>query len=154
MARLEMRKFAQHIHAVCTYVATPDFGETLAEVMEPSYWAHVAPLIKASMSRPNAHVDIEIRPVGNPYYARLVVLRAEQNFVETKLVQFTDLTGEQAIPKQRPMVKDVVIGKYKAERNGAWVRVIRLEDKVVMKTGLRTIEEAQEWASENLNVSV
>jgi hypothetical protein len=144
--RLNQTKFHRPGHASLTYVATPNYGETLAQVLDDAYWAHVAAELKAGYK-------IEVMPEGLPYYAELIVVHAEPARAVVKLLHYVDLVNEAKAPVTADIVMEVALGaKYKAERKGAWFRVLRVADQEVMKTGFRTIADAEAWAKENLKV--
>jgi hypothetical protein len=144
--RLNQTKFHRPGHASLTYVATPTYGETLAQVMDEAYWAHVAAELKAGYK-------IEVMPEGLPYYAELLVVHAEPTRAVVKLLNYVDLVNEAKAPVTAEILQEVAIGaKYKAERRGKWFRVLRVADQEVMKTGFVTMAEALTWARENLKV--
>lgn len=140
-------KFKPSHYVQKNYIATPDYGVTLEQVMDESFWGHVASQLKGGFT-------IEVMPEGLPYYARLIVIHSdEKTRAMVKLLQYVDLVNEAPKPQTAEIVTEVSLGeKFKAERNGRWFRVIRLSDKEVMKTGLPTMAEAEQWAAENLKV--
>ncbi len=129
------------------HVAKPEFGITLAEVMDDAYWGNVA-----SKLRVGDH--IEIQPEGLTYHAELIVVDAGPVHAAVKLLSFVDLVNEAPKPSQAPITAYVDLGKYTAERNGGWFRVVRDSDKEVMRSGFRTLKAAQDWAIENLQATI
>jgi hypothetical protein len=138
-------KFKASHYVQKNFIATPDYGVTLAQVMEESYWGHVARELKSGYT-------IEVMPEGLPYYAKLIVIHSdEKTRAVVKLLQYVDLVNEAPAPVAAEIVKEVALGsKFKAERNGRWFRVIRVSDQTVMKSGCSTMAEAEAWALENL----
>lgn len=145
--KINSAKF-RHAHYVQkNFIAEPDYGVTLDQVMDESYWGHVARELKPGYT-------IEVMPEGLTYYARLIVIFSdEKTRAKVKLLQFNDLVNEAPAPEAAEIVKEVAVGsKFKAERNGRWFRVVRLSDQSVMKSGFTTMAEAEAWATENLKV--
>lgn len=140
-------KFKASHYVQKNFIASPDYGVTLEQVMDESYWGHVARELKAGYT-------IEVMPEGLPYYAKLIVIHSdEKTRAVVKLLQYSDLVNEAPAPKAAEIVKEVTLGsKFKAERNGRWFRVIRVSDQSVMKSGCVTMAEAEAWAAENLQV--
>lgn len=144
--RLNQTRFHRPNHVSLTYIAQPEYGVTLAEVMDEAYWAHVAHELKAGFF-------IDVTPEGLPYYARLIVIHADPKRAVVKLLQFVDLVNEAPKPETAEILQDKPLGtKYRAERNGKWFRVVRLDDREVMKTGFVTMAEAEAWADKNLSI--
>lgn len=144
--KISQNKFHRPGYRSIAFVAEPDFGVTLDRVMEEDYWGHVARELKAGYT-------IEVLPEGLTYYARLIVIDADPTRARVKLLDFVDLTGQQEMPEIKEIVREVPVGdRYKAERNGRWWRLLRRSDKEVMKTGFATMEDAMEWAEDNLKV--
>lgn len=144
--KLNQSKFHRPHFASLPYVATPDYGITLDQVLDESFWGNVAAELKAGYT-------IEVMPEGLPYYARLIVIHAEPARAIVKLLQFNDLVNEAAKPVTAEIVKTIDMGKYRAERNGRWFRVVRMSDNEVMKGGFTTMAMAQTWADENLKTA-
>lgn len=144
--KINQSKFTNAVYAQKTYIATPGYGVTLEQLMDESYWGNVARELKAGYM-------IEVLPEGLTYYARLLVVHADPTRAIVKLLQFNDFMADSQAPKQNEIPNETAIGsKFKAERNGAWFRILRLSDKEVMKTGFRTMTDAEEWAEANLKV--
>jgi hypothetical protein len=140
-------KFKASHYVQKNFIATPDYGVTLEQVMDEAYWGHVARELKAGYT-------IEVMPEGLPYYAKLIVIHSdEKTRAMVKLLQFNDLVNEAPRPELAEIVKEVGVGtKFKAERNGRWFRVVRLSDGEVMKNNCVTMAEAEAWAAENLQI--
>lgn len=126
------------------WVARPDYGVLLADVLKSEYWANVSSSLK-----PGA--KIEVQPEGLTYYAELIVLDAGPNWANVKVTQFVDLVEEQAPREQAPIRMGSTVGAYQVRRSGAWFQVVR-GDKEVIKTGFRSISDAEKWATDNLGV--
>lgn len=143
MKKLIQSKFKRAEYVYTNHVATPDYGIALKDVLEPAYWGNVASTIKVGDT-------IEVMPEGLTYYARLIVIDAGPVYAKVKLLQFVDLIAEDARPEQTEIRTEAQYGKFIAQRAGAWFRVIREEDKEVMKTGFRTMAQAEQWIADNL----
>ena len=146
MSKINQSKFKPAQYVSINYVATPDYGVTLAEVLDESYWGHVARELKAGYT-------IEVMPEGLPYYAKLIVVHAEPTRAIVKLLSFVDLVNEMPKPETAPIVKVVELGGFKAERNGRWFRVVRESDGEVMKGAFTSMAAAEEWAAANLKLT-
>lgn len=141
-------KFKPSHYVQKNFIATPDYGVTLEQVLDEAYWGHVARELKAGYT-------VEVMPEGLPYYAKLIVIHSdEKTRAVVKLLQYNDLVNEAPKPAAAEIVKEVPIGaKFKAERNGRWFRVIRIDDKTVMKGAFITMADAEKWAADNLNIA-
>lgn len=146
--KMNQSKFHRPNHVSLTYVATPDYGTTLDQVMDEAYWGNVARELKAGYK-------IDVQPEGLPYFARLIVIHADPTRAVVKLLQYVDLVNEAPKPEAAEIVQSVDIGsKYAAERNGRWFRVVRKSDNELMKSGFATMADANAWAAENLKAEV
>jgi hypothetical protein len=134
-------------HGYRSHIARPDFGLTLAQVMDDAYWGNVASKLRVGDY-------IRVQPEGMTYHAELLVVDAGPVHAKVKLLGFHDLVNESAKPEQAAITAAVDLGKYKAERNGGWFRVVRHGDNEVMKGGFRTLKAAQDWALDNLQVEL
>jgi hypothetical protein len=146
--KLNQSKFRLSEHVSLNYVAQPEYGVTLAQVLDDAYWGHVAALLKAGYT-------IECMPEGLTWYAKLIVVDAGPVHAKVKVLQFTDLLADTPKVEQSPILAQQSLGpKFRAERAGAWFRVARVSDGEVMKTGFRSLAAAAAWASENLQVEL
>jgi len=144
--KINQTRFHRPGQVSLNYVATPDYGVTLDQVLDEAFWGNVSFELKAGYT-------IEVMPEGLPYYAKLIVIHAEPTRAVVKLLSFVDLVNEAQKPVTAEIVKTIDLGqKFTAERNGKWFRVIRKSDSQVMKTGFVTMAEAERWASENLSI--
>lgn len=145
--KINQSEFRLAEHVSLNYVARPNYGVTLEQVMEEAYWGHVATLLKAGYT-------IECMPEGLTWYAKLIVVDATPVSAKVKLLQFVDLADPVQLPQQSPMLERLELGAFEITREGAWWRVVRTSDKEVMRKGFRSIKAAQDWALENLKVEV
>lgn len=116
------------------FVATPEAGTKLEEMLSPGYWAHVAPRL-TPWSR------IEVRAEDGAFYAEMLVLSCERNWAKMFVLNKYDL-----IPADLMMMPSAS-DEFKIEFAGPhhkW-RVVRLSDKEVLRTGYQTKEEANTW---------
>ena len=64
------------------YIATPEAGTTLEEVLDPAYWG----LVASDVSRAQGMPHIEIIPDDLAYHADLLVVGASATLVKTKVI--------------------------------------------------------------------
>lgn len=119
--------------------AVPESGTTLADMVKPEYWAHVAKFLK-----PGAR--IEIQPEDNSWFAELYVRTVkEQSAVVQVLraVTFDEAPPAQATDKTGPAYFAKFCGPA-----AKW-RVYRTVDNAVMAEKLDTREQADQWITDN-----
>lgn len=114
------------------WIADAEVGTSLEEVMEPSYWTHVAPLMV-----PYDH--IEVRAEDGTWIAYLVVLYAERNYAKVVLDRVLKVEQNAEVPEASL--------KHKVKYNGPHHKfcVIRLSDDEILHKGCKTREEADAW---------
>lgn len=119
-----------------SYAATPEFGTTLDDVIDPKYWVHVAKQIEIG-SR------IEVKPDGADWLAELYVLKVDVHGVHLALLNKYELTTANKAPA---VAND---DEYEINFGGAakW-RVIRKSDREVMVKGLASKGECETWLAE------
>lgn len=128
------RFFMRQVHAHTVHVARPRYDDSLQDVLRPEYWRHHCGMLR---------VDdfIEVVPEGSEWYARLIVVQADQYTAKVKLLQHTNLLDQE-------MQKESAAG-FKADRNGRWWRVIRSADQAVVANGMKDEAEALAWITAN-----
>lgn len=145
MAQAKLSRFQGAEYARMNYVYTVEAGTPYDELFEPSFWAHVA---SEKQIRP---FDIfEIRPDEGTYFAELLVVEAERNFVRVLEIRYVDLTKAK---KSAPINADNGFVVQWAGPHDKF-RVVRPakkpgESNAVMKAGFADKDSAQAWLAEN-----
>lgn len=121
--------------------AIPPAGTKIEEMLDPSYWAHVA-------KRFNPHDMIEVIPEDGSFYARLIVLSVAHLSMKVQALECVVLVAN---PK---VAKADAIAQFEVNwggPNAKW-RVLRKSDgAAVTNDSFQTQEEAQEWINNNFN---
>lgn len=109
---------------------------TIEEVMDPSYWAHVA-----AQMEPLDH--IEVRADDGSWVAELIVRMCEKNYAHVVLKQLTKLDAPTEAPQSST--------KHKVEWKGPALRwsVIRLADSQIIHSGDKSRDFAYAWMQEH-----
>lgn len=113
------------------WVATAEMGTTLEQIIEPSYWAHMASKLK-----PYDH--IEVRVDDGIWLAQLLVKEAGRNWAAVLMLQSYKL--------ETADVAQTRSSKYKIDWKGPHLKfcVIRLEDGERLQEQM-TKRDAQVW---------
>ena len=114
------------------WVVDAEFGTTLEQVLEPSYWSHMA-----SQMVPGDH--IEVRAEDFSWVAYLIVHYSERTYAKVVLDRIVRIESSSEAP--------AVSLKHKTEWKGPhhkWV-VIRISDSQMLHSGCKTRIEADEW---------
>lgn len=111
-------------------VSVPD-GETIDDVLQPSYWAHVAAQMQ-TLDR------VEARAETGEWTADLIVKAVGRNWAVMYLVKKHDLTATQEAPKEVSGYEVVFRGPRK------WC-VVRLADKALIQEDQPTRVAATNW---------
>lgn len=114
------------------YVVNAPVGVTLEQVMDPSYWAHVAKEMV-----PFDHV--QVRAEDGSWVAYLVVVSAERNYAIMHLDRVLKLDQTPDVP--------VESAKHKVEWKGPHHKfcVIRIADSAMLQSQFKTKGEANDW---------
>jgi len=126
--------FWREVHAHSVHMARPRYDDTLHDVLKPEYWRHHCGLLRADDF-------IEVLPEGSEWYARLLVVQADQFGAKVKVLQHTVLIDQ--------VVRKESASGFSVDRTGRWWRVIRKQDQQVVKSGLESEVEAQTWIAAN-----
>lgn len=127
-------KLATHVRNVWSIV--PEDGTAYEEILEPSYWTHIAERL-----RPNDR--IEVFAEDGSYFAELIVrssTRLSAKVQELRKVQLGEVEGAS------PMSGFDVMWRGPHHKHA----VIRLKDKVPLQTGFDTREAAVAWLAVNI----
>lgn len=130
-ARLQLAEFQRQ-----DWVANAEFGTTVNDIMEPSYWSHVASLMK-----PYDH--IEVRAEDGTWIAYLVVMSCDRTWARVALDREMKLTTKDVSLSQA--VKHEIAWKGPQHKHA----VIRLSDSQMIKAGFDNKEEARTWMVEH-----
>lgn len=122
-------------YAYLQYVATPEAGVTLEQVLEPSYWADVANRIKP-LSR------IEVIPDDMSYFAYLVVIDVARNAAKVAVIHHTELSEVES----EPAPEQFTVKFHGPHKKFA---VLRKEDSSLVKDGFATKELAIRYARQH-----
>lgn len=113
------------------WMAEPADGVTVADMLKPIYWTHVA-------SKLTKGARIEAVSHDGTWFAEFYVKSA--NKVEAYVTLMREVQLSKAISKLK------VEPKYKIDHiGGGSYRVIRTEDKAVIEEGLKGKDTAQKW---------
>lgn len=118
------------------YQATPEPGTTLEELLKPGYWSHVAAKLRKGDR-------IEVVTEDGTYFAEFFVKHAN------KIEAHVALLRENQIAKPQSKADDLDLDKMFPEHSiryagGKW-RILRKDDKAVLKGELKSKEEAILW---------
>lgn len=132
---LQPNRFAHSETVRLEYVATVPAGVPFSRVLDPDYWAHVAPLLRP-------WYRIEVRAEDGAYFGELVVRKAAKESAHCWVIRYVDLES-QVVKARSPIASD-----FKTEFGGAhkW-RIVRLADGEVMHKGEASQSEAEVWLS-------
>lgn len=139
-----------------TWTASPQHGTPFEKLLDPNYWAHVAPKLKP-------WDRIEVQPDGFAYFAELIVVDSDRLWARVKVVRFVDFStkpietsqtaldlgdaGDQvSLSREDPDEDDNVDTDYLVEFKGSnkW-SVIRKSDGAVLKSGYPNKGSANKW---------
>lgn len=129
-------RLAEHVRMVHS-VVVPDCV-TKREVLEPSYWAHVAARL-----RPGSR--IEVAAEDGSWLMELYVVASCKVWAKVHVLHDYDLTSTALSPS--PPSDDFYV---KWGGANAKFRVHRLRDKTVVKDGFETAEAATLWKTEHM----
>lgn len=129
--RVRPAEFVRNVHR-----ATPEASTQFKDVLESSYWAHVAKGFAL-------HDKIEVIPEGSAWYAQLLVVGCSKLHAKVQTLYFVKLTQESKEKKDE--------SKFSVEFKGPQRKwsVIRASDKSYAKEGFDNKEDAQKWLEDN-----
>jgi hypothetical protein len=135
---LNSKRFGNAEHKRTVWDADAAKGDTLADLMRPDYWSHVARNL-----RPKDRIEVVCE--DNSYFAELYVIDAGTNWANVSLLRYEVFAENEA---NHGVAKDP---EYKISHGGnyhKW-RVTRLSDGEVLKSQLPTEKAAQDWLFEH-----
>ena len=115
------------------FVTVPQ-GTLVADLLDPSFWAHVAARLKPNMR-------LEVVPEDREYYAELFVVAADVNRASVVLMRQVRLEAESL-----PQAESGFDLKFRGP-NYKW-SVVRRSDKKVVNDGFEEKAAAQQWLAQ------
>lgn len=114
------------------WVADVEAGRTVQDILEPSYWAHIAPQLSAGD-------HIEARAEDGKWIAFLIVLYCERTYARVVVDRVLEI-------RENAVATDESI-RHKVEWKGPHYKfaVIRIADSQMLQSGFKTREEAAAW---------
>ena len=121
--------------SVPTLYHAPQAGVTIEEVLEPSYWAHVASQLKPG-------TRIEVMAQDGAWWAMLLVRAAGRTDAVVQALQYVILGSNETF----------TAGGYEIKWRGPKAKwgVVRGKDAAVLHDGFAVKEEAEAWMVEHL----
>lgn len=113
---------------------TPEAGTTLADMLTPSYWAHVARQFKVGAL-------IEVRPTSNDWFALLYVWKVDANSMRPIVLHEYELSEETTV--ETPPEQYEVL--HRGPRGWS---VVRVSDRAVMFENGTSKVDAERWVAE------
>lgn len=127
-------KLALAEHTVVTYYHVPEFETSFEDVLEPDYWAHVAPSLRQGHR-------IELLSADGSWWAMLLVRAAGKHEAIVQELQHVEL-GKSVQPEIESAAFEV---KWRGPSRK--FGVIRVSDGAVVKEDIQTKEGAAKWLS-------
>lgn len=117
------------------FVATPEPGTKVCELLKSEYWVHVAKTLHISDR-------IEVMPEDGEYFAELIVTDVTQHRVTLVLLRL--------VPLEVDAPAAPVVREYEVTYRGpiAQHSVRKISDKSILKEGLGSKAEAVKWLQE------
>jgi len=97
-------------HEQIMYVATVEQGTTREDILNPMFWAHVAPKLRP-------YTEITVRCDDGTLYAKLLVTQAERTWARVHVLAWHDLTTQDVAKSKKDPVK-VDEDRYKVTQRG------------------------------------
>jgi len=135
--RLKGAEFERIVHT-----AAPAAGHTQEHMLQPAYWAHVAPKLKP-------WDRVEVRAEDGTYYAELLVLACDRTWARMHVLHWHDLSTQDISITQAADASTKFEIAHSA--NLRW-HVIRKSDRQVMHKEDQTKQDAELWLREYLKV--
>jgi hypothetical protein len=119
-------------------IAQPEAGTTLAEMLDPNYWTHVAKQLQ-----PGDRIDV--RPADGSWFAELLVRAVAPFAAKVHVLQHVEFDA-QAATERAP---DPEGYELKHRGKNGWC-VVRSVDKVVLTQEHPSAEAARLWLTQHL----
>jgi hypothetical protein len=141
ISRIKLAEYANNRFSVVV-----DHNHSIDNLLKPEYWSHVSrqPIAFKAFDR------IEARSEDGTWLAELLILDAGDNWAKVKLLNVWDLAAD--VPQETSVIPDFDHPGYDVRWRGpvALWGVVRLDDKVVLVTGLKAKDDAKLWLSKHL----
>lgn len=140
---LQVARYGAAEFSMGRHVVTAEAGTTLAEVLNPAYWAHVS-------ARFQPYDEITVRVDDGLWYAKLLVLVPGRNWAKVKVLNEWKLS---TVDVEQSAVAHVE--GYTVKMNGPHLKwcVIRNSDQQAVKEGCGTRREAETWLDEHMKAA-
>ena len=133
--RVKSAEYARQIHRV-----TPEAGTTLADVLTPEYWVHVAAKFIVGDK-------VEVFPEGGAWYAEAVVVACSRIHVKLALLLHKEIHAvEKTSPKVELKKAPFEIAFKGPQRKWS---VVRTKDSTYVREGFDDKDGATKWLSDN-----
>lgn len=123
-------------HSVRVFEHIPEYGVSMEQIMEPSYWVHVARILRPGY-------EIVVTAPDMSWRGRIMVRGVNSNEVYLGLMSFVSFVDAK---------DDASFGNYEIKWRGPKARfgVVRKDDGTVIKDGFEVREAAEKWLKENI----
>lgn len=131
--RLRGAEFERNVH-----VAVPGQADTVDDMLDPGYWAHVAPKFKP-------YDKIEVRAEDGTYYAELLVLACDRAWAKVHVLTWHELSSADIALTQAAAASSLFEVRF---RPGPRWHVVRKSDSQTMFRDGKDRAEAESWVRE------
>lgn len=147
--QLEASRFGLAEHQRNVHICTIEHGITRREVINPAFFAHVAP-----KCRP--YDEIIVNCDDGTLYARLLVLQAERTWIMVHVLEWHDLTTKDVALSKTEKLAEAAnpAAEFEVKHRGPHLKwcVIRKADSQPVREKEETKKDAQNWLDEYLKV--
>lgn len=130
------------------YAVTPEHGTTIEQMLDPAYWANVGYKFKPGDR-------IEVISEDSTWFAELLVIAAARLWAKVSTLRFVELTTAVAgdATKTSTPPADSAFDDYiiKWGTGSTKFRVVRKQDKEVIREGFATKRDAEAWLLDHLD---
>jgi hypothetical protein len=120
------------------WIVNAEPGHTLADVLRPSYWAHMA-------QQMNHYDHIEVRAEEGTWVAGLLVVQVDRTFAKVVLLWEKNLESTETVDGDPGHVVE-----WKGPQRK--FAVIRMSDRELIRDGFKNRDEANAWLIEHERV--
>jgi hypothetical protein len=116
------------------WVVDAEEGHTVEQVLDPMYWAHVAPKF-------TLYDRVEVRVDTGEWMLELIVIQTGRNFARVHVAARHDFTTSPSAAAPKSSIR------HKIEYKGTHKKhcVIRIADSALLQEGFQTRDMASEW---------
>jgi hypothetical protein len=123
------------------YVATVERGVTRADMLNPSFWAHVA-----NMLRPR--YEIRVFCEDDSFYASYLVMSCDKTWAKVHELSYHNLDRSAMTPDQLAKILEDYDVTFRGPKKWSAIRKL---DRVVLQENMHSREDAQQWLLVHLN---